>query len=225
MASVDPVYGITPLGVDVAIGPWTLCLATLDDDALLDALIEDGEESFDARNPYFGQVWPASVALCEHLVERGRLAARTAIDLGCGPGLVGIVAALLGAETTLADLVPEAVELAAGNARANGVAVEATTLDLRAPGALDRRFDLVLASDVLYEAPLAEDVPMAIATLLAPEGIALVADPLRPHGETFRRAARAAGLEVAEYERAAPGPRGPVRVRVSTLTCAVASTG
>ncbi|MEZ5100785.1 MAG: class I SAM-dependent methyltransferase [Thermoleophilia bacterium] len=214
---MEPVYGVSAQEARVEVAGRVLRLHVLDDDALLDALIDEGEEDFDARNPYFGQVWPAAHALAARLAEGGSLAGVHVLDLGCGPGLVGIVAAGLGARVTLADVVPEAVALAAENARLNGETVEAVRLDLRDAAALGTRFDLVVASDVLYERPLAEAVPAAIAALLAPGGRALVADPLRPHREAFERAAAAAGLSVAHEERAAPGPRGPVRVRISTL--------
>lgn len=214
---MEPVYGVAAHEAVIEVAGRSLRLRLLDDDALLDALIDEGEEDFDARNPYFGQVWPAAHALAERLAERGSLTDVRLLDLGCGPGLVGIVAAGLGARVTLADVVPEAVALAAENARLNGEAVEAIRLDLRDAAALEARFDLVAASDVLYERPLAEAVPAALAALLAPGGTALVADPLRPHREPFERAAAAAGLALEHEERTAPGPRGPVRVRISAL--------
>ena len=54
-------------------------------------------------------------------------------DLGCGSGVLGIVAATLGfAPVTALDIEPEAVQAAARNARTNGVGVRAQSQDLAA---------------------------------------------------------------------------------------------
>ena len=70
------------------------------------------------------------------------------------------------------------------------------TLDWRAlPNALER-FDMVTASDVLYERAYGDLVARAIASLLAPAGVALVADPGRVARDDFLRALTPLGLEV-----------------------------
>ena len=55
---------------------------------------------------------------------------------------------------------------------------------------------LVLASDVLYEARFAAPLAHAISALLAPDGVALVADPSRPHLPRFEEEAARRGLTV-----------------------------
>jgi predicted nicotinamide N-methyase len=182
--------GYTHRSENVSICGWTLCLAVLDDDDLLDAVGWDGP-----RNPYFGQVWPAAIALAAHLVGGGDVAGRSVLDLGCGPGLAGILAARLGGRVTFADVMPEALALAGRNAEANGVRGELLTLDFTKPRAA-RRFELVLAGDLLYEPGQAEALAPALRALLAQGGLALVADPLRPHADAFAEVATAAGLTV-----------------------------
>jgi ribosomal protein L11 methyltransferase len=54
------------------------------------------------------------------------------VDLGCGSGVLAIVAARLGFAPVLAlDFDPAAVEAATANARANGVALDVRRFDLR----------------------------------------------------------------------------------------------
>jgi predicted nicotinamide N-methyase len=197
----DPLRRFTLREETVELGGAALTLAVLDDDEVLEAMGRNG-----AGNPYFGQIWPAARALAEHLWARGGLNGLGALDLGCGPGLAGIAAARLGARVTFADVVPEALALAARNALANGVDPEVAELDLRAP-ASGRRFDLVLAADLLYEAWLPEAVVATVGSLLASAGRAVVADPGRPHAAGFGELAAAAGFAVD-----LSGGRGGIRL-------------
>jgi len=84
----------------------------------------------------------------EWLVRRLRRGERV-LDYGCGSGILAIAAARLGAgEVAAVDTDPLAVETAAGNARANGVA-----LTVMAPGALPAGpYDLIVAN--ILAAPL-----------------------------------------------------------------------
>jgi release factor glutamine methyltransferase len=70
------------------------------------------------------------------------LGGRRFLDMGTGSGAVGIFAALRGAAVTACDVNPRAVEVAAANARRNGVGMEVLESNLFAalPG---RTFDLV----------------------------------------------------------------------------------
>jgi predicted nicotinamide N-methyase len=190
----------------------TFELAVLDDDEVLDAVGWDG-----VRNPYFGQIWPAAIALAEHLPARSDVAGRTVLDLGCGPGLTGIVAAHLGGRVTFADVMPEALALAERNAEANGVHGDLLELDLAKPAA-GRRFELLLAADLVYEEGRAGDLATAIGSLLEPGGTALVGDPFRPQADAFAGLASAAGFAVRMLE---PGPR--VRIFELELTPSVSS--
>jgi ETFB lysine methyltransferase len=75
------------------------------------------------------------------------------------------------------------------------------------------RFDVVLASDVLYERPYAALVAGAIAATLAPGGFALVADPGRVAAPDFDREAAALGLAVEQVARV-PFEMGAIRQHI-----------
>ena len=61
---------------------------------------------------------------------------------------------------------------------------------------VERSFDLVLASDVLYAFGMAELVAASFDRFLAEDGEGLLADPGRPWLQEFADAARARGLGV-----------------------------
>lgn len=133
--------------------------------------------------PYWAVMWRSGVALARELAGVP-LRGQRVLELGCGLALPSLAAARAGAVVLATDIEEEALELVARNARVNGVQVEAVRSDWSSPDELVRRapFDLVLASDVLYErhsvAPLLSLLPR-----LAPE--ARLADPGRPAAAAF----------------------------------------
>lgn len=104
-----------------------------------------------------------AIALCE------KNGCRTALDLCCGSGCIGVsLAKLAGVEVTMSDVSAECAALAGENARLNGVEAEILTGDLFAPLAR-KKFDLIavnppyltkedmlgLQKELEYEPPLA----------------------------------------------------------------------
>ncbi len=139
--------------------------------------------------PYFGVVWPAARALANELARRGRsLAGKSVLELGCGLALPALVAARLGARVTATDLHPDVPAFLARNLELNALgtdALEYLELDWRssglARGPAPRRFEFVVASDILYEAGHPAPVARALAAHVAPGGVILLADPGRAY--------------------------------------------
>ena len=138
------------------------------------------EEAFEHEEflPYWAELWPSALRLATAASQRDLHGARI-VELGCGLAVPSLAAALGGAEVLATDWSEDALAFAARNARLNGAAVETLLCSWTTPQPLVERgpFDLVLASDVLYErrnvAPLLELLPRLA-------GEALVADPGRP---------------------------------------------
>jgi predicted nicotinamide N-methyase len=152
---------------------------TLETPRSADELINETDFERDERLPYWADVWPSSTALAG-VVARLDGMGRRALELGCGVGLVTVGALRAGFDVLATDYYEDALLFARRNALVNTGREPATRLvDWRLFPSDLGRFDLVLASDVLYEREYATLVAIAIVASLAPGGVALVADPGR----------------------------------------------
>jgi len=138
--------------------------------------------------PYFGTLWPSARGLARWLAEHPTwLRGQTVLELGCGLALPALVAARLGAHVIAVDRHPDVPPFLARNTALSQVAVEYFQVDWSAPdelAALQRRLgpvDLVVGSDLLYEAELAASLPVAVDALCRGGARMLLADPGRPH--------------------------------------------
>ncbi len=141
------------------------------------------------RRSVFAHLWPSGQRLAEQLAGplASNLAGRDVIELGCGLGAPGLAAARAGARTLMTDAEPEALELALANARANAVEVEVARLRWGdVPDALRGRFDVVLGADVTYDPGERAALLATIEALLAPGGVAWLADPERTSRRELR---------------------------------------
>ncbi|MGZ4650671.1 MAG: class I SAM-dependent methyltransferase [Kineosporiaceae bacterium] len=147
------------------------------------------EEAFDRDQflPYWADLWPSAVALAD-VVARRPPHGRRVLELGCGIALPGIVAARGGAaDVLLADWSPDAVAFAGDNAARNGVRVRTAVCSWETPGPLmvEGAWDLVLASDVLYEERNVIPLLEALDVLVGPSGEVWLTDPRRRHTPAF----------------------------------------
>jgi ribosomal protein L11 methyltransferase len=154
----------TAIGDDLVIRPaWC---APIGDDRL-DVEIEPGGSFGLGDHP----TTRLSAAATLRLVEPGS----TVLDVGCGSGVLGIVAARRGASKVVAiDIAEAAVEATVDNARRNGVAslVEASSTPI---AEIEGHFDLVLANVL---APTIIAIADDLRRVLAPGGVLLVSGVL-----------------------------------------------
>ena len=155
-----------------------------------DDLISEADFVRDDRLPYWADLWPSAIALARVLPSMAKPGART-LEIGCGLGLVTIAALQAGLEVLASDYYEDALLFTRRNALvAAGREPRTRIIDWRAWPNDVGRFDLILASDLLYEQSYASLIAAAIARALAPGGRALIADPGRA----------AFGMFVAECE-------------------------
>ena len=161
-------------------------------------LIDERDFERDERLPYWAELWPSARVLAEHiLATRGN--GRSLLELGCGAGLVTTCASLAGFRVTASDYYEDAVRFARVNSERNGGrAARGLLLDWRALPPKLPRFDVVVASDVLYERPYGTLIARGLASTLRDGGVAIIADPGRVARDEFIRALGPLGLKVSD---------------------------
>lgn len=157
-------------------------------------LIDERDFEHDERLPYWAEIWPSSRVLAAQLLameSRGR----TLLELGCGAGLVATAASRGGFRVTVSDYYDDALRFARANAWLNHVPIPDTLLlDWRALPTHASRYDVLVASDVLYEREYGGLVANAIGALLDESGSAYLADPGRVGRDEFLRSLARCGL-------------------------------
>lgn len=164
-----------------------------DFEALLD-YIDPVTFADDERLPYWAELWPAAVAMAQYTTQRLPLAGRRVLELGCGLGLAGVVAALQGARVLCTDYEAVALAFARHNAQRNACQhIRFQLMDWRRP-LLRRRYDYILASDVIYEARNFGPLVALLRRYLARGGTAIFSEPGRVNAVPFFALLRQHGL-------------------------------
>jgi len=152
--------------------------------------------------PFWAVPWHAAVGLCELLCERReQIRGKRVLELGTGLGLCGLVARWLGAEVTLNDYQPDALEFALWNAQQNGITGVTTLLaDWRHFPEVEP-FELVIAADVLYERRLHDALRRVLTRCVRTHGRVWLADPWRNTAWEFILEMEKAGWRIDFSER------------------------
>ena len=155
-------------------------------------LLEDMAED-EPYPPYWAKLWPSGAELAHH-VSTHDLSGTAVLELGCGLGLPAIAAALAGGTVLATDRAPEALTFTAANAGANRADVATALCSWDAPEPLVARgpWQLVLASDVLYERRKSDELIALLPRLVTAEGAVWITDPGREAVPEFLAAARGA---------------------------------
>jgi predicted nicotinamide N-methyase len=150
------------------------------------------DEAFEHEEflPYWAELWPSGVALARELAGRSLRGART-LELGCGLGLPSLAAARAGGRVMATDWSPAAIDLLVRNAERLSVSLETLVCDWSRPDPLVARapWDLVLASDVLYERRNGAALLPLLPRLVGARGEIMIADPRRQAADEFLGAA------------------------------------
>jgi predicted nicotinamide N-methyase len=178
-----------------------------------DDLIREEDFVKDERLPYWADVWPSSIILAGKLLEREGQG-RSALELGCGVGLSTLAATSAGFDVLSTDYYQDALDVTRANVFRNlGKSARTLLVDWRHVPKDLGTFDLVFASDVLYEKEYALLLPIILCRVLAPGGVALIADPGRVAAPMFVEACEAHRLRIRQKETR-PFEAGEIRQRI-----------
>lgn len=175
----------------------------------VDALLRDEAPP---EPPYWIHLWPGALALARRIAATS-VSGRRVLELGCGLALPALAAAQRGAVVVATDWQRAPLVVARRSAADNGVAVDTVQMDWRAP-ALRGDFALCLGADIGYDAGAAPSLAAALAALLAPGGVAWLADSVNIHRPELAARLRAAGFAVVEEHVSEEEEGRPVRVRI-----------
>jgi len=184
--------------------------------------------------PYWAELWDSAYGIAQFLCsgkEDSRLGVRCSVggsifsgvspplvlDLGCGMGLAGAVAAALGGRVTFADLEKAPLLFARLNSLPWRRRIRTRRLDWR-KDRLGQRFQLILGADILYERAQWDFLDAFWRAHLARGGTILLGEPGRQTGEAFVPWIRARGWTVREFQETVATRVTPIRLLELSLS-------
>ena len=111
--------------------------------------------------------------------SRQPLGGRTALDIGCGAGLMTEPLARMGAKATGIDAAPENIAAAAAHAAAGGLAIDYRAISVEALAATGAKFDIITCLEVIEHVAGRDTFFASLAALLAPGGLVVLSTPNR----------------------------------------------
>ena len=177
-------------------------------DRLFDLYLGQGKtELFEEMCPYFGTLWAAGKVLTQDIYDQlqsgefQRYHKKTdrLLEIGCGLALPSLLLSKHGWEVAATDLHPDVPLFLEANRKHNAAAgPHFVQLDWRGASPRDEaaKWDLILASDVLYDKTQPETLSEFLAGHLSSTGRAIVADPGRTYVEGFFELLRNRGFDV-----------------------------
>jgi len=175
-----------------------------------DDLIDEQAFADDERLPYWADVWPSARVLAERVATMP-VDGRRFLELGCGAGLVSVAAAIAGFDVTATDYYDEALRFTALNVLVNtGALIDTRIGDWRRFPHDIGRFELVVASDVLYEQAHSGLIAGVLDRTLTARGTAMIADPGRVAAPRFVDECKERGMPAAILDRV-PFEEGNIR--------------
>jgi predicted nicotinamide N-methyase len=194
----------------VILGPTTFLIDRPENsDGMLDHPAIRAAFERDEYIPYWADLWPSARMLAKAILAESWPTRLTALEVGCGLGLPGIAALARGLRVIFSDYDATAVRFASANAQLNGFDdfIE-RAFDWRDPPA-DLRVDVLLGSDLIYEARHVEPLIELMRQVLAPGGLALWTDQDRKPAADLRAALGRLGWPYQTQMMRAGAPRAP----------------
>ena len=192
-----------------------------DPDRVLDdiAAAEDRLEKLSGRRregdhlrlPYWAELWDSALAMGQWLVQENLSISRRILDLGCGMGFPGMVAASLGHQVLFADLEQPALLFAKLNSLAYDPPARTRQLNWEMAN-LNERFDWILGADILYARKQWEYLEPFWRAHLSEGGSVLLGEPGRLTGELFPAWITARGWSLKLHEQIIATRAKPLRL-------------
>lgn len=162
--------------------------------------------------PYWAEDWASSRAICRLLLERN-VRERTVLDLGCGLGLTGAVAARSGATVCFVDNAEPALDFSRLNCWPWRDHCTFLALDWHADNrSLLGQFDTIIGGEIIYDSDDWSTLNLFWKRHLTDSGSVLLCDPFRKTGREFRDWITDHAWQTDFREMTIPEINGPVNV-------------
>lgn len=162
----------------------------------------------------FGQLWPGGELLARVMSEFD-IEGKRFLEIGCGIGAASLVLQKRGARVVATDMHPQAEPFLAYNAALNGLpAIPYRQLDWAVPLPTLGRFDVLIASDVMYERDHARLLAGVVQRHARPGSEVVLVDSGRGGRGLFTRLLEEQGFVLEPWTAHAPSgdTRGRLRV-------------
>jgi predicted nicotinamide N-methyase len=164
--------------------------------------------------PYWAELWDSSLAIIDFLAEilpRFDIPRLSVLDLGCGMGLTGAVAAAMGAKVMFADLEPDALLFARLNAIEHEGRVRTRRLNWQT-ARLTEQFDLIIGADILYDKTQWAHLEPFWRGHLRRGGTVLLGEPGRQTGDLFLDWIKPHPWTLEQMKKVVPTRTTPIRL-------------
>jgi predicted nicotinamide N-methyase len=174
-------------------------------------IVESGEWSVESKNDRHRR------ATLHAPAPRPSPLAPSVLDLGCGMGFTGMVAAAMGASVLFADLESDCLLFA----RLNSLPWTGRVRTRRLNWQIDRlgeTFDLILGADVLYDHTQWDYLDSFFRHHISPTGSILLGEPGRQTGDRFPDWITPRGWKLDRIDQPVPTRTKPIRIFRLTLS-------
>lgn len=206
----------------VTFGPRSLYFTRIaDPNRVLDEVAEEEDrrekvsgnrhEGDQLQLPYWAELWDSALGICTHLLDLPVSPKSQVMDLGCGMGLTGCVAAMLGHHVQFADLETPALLFARLNSIPWRSRITTRKTNWRTDR-LDRKFNLIIGADILYERAQWDHLHRFWLHHLDASGMILLGEPGRQTGDLFIPWATNHGWRIQQFSQPVTTRPKPIRL-------------
>lgn len=136
--------------------------------------------------PYFAKIWDSALNLSHWIVQHQKVFMhKNVLEIGAGLAIPSMVMAKLGHNITATDYHPHAQYFAATNQRINQLPFSYYQNNWNNLHQLVSGFDVVIASDILYEGKYISDLTDLLKKSLSPNAVFILCDPVRGYLQKF----------------------------------------
>lgn len=136
--------------------------------------------------PYFAKVWDCSLNLGHWIIQNQHIFKnKKIIEIGAGLAIPSMVLAKLGHDVTASDYHPHTQYFAQKNKTHNQLDFPFHQLAWTTLSQSLQNFDVIIASDILYEGKYISDLVQLCLKCLSTSGVFILCDPLRGYLQKF----------------------------------------